>query len=383
MKKTRITFLLGLTIGVFGFAFPAFAHESRTYEIGPATYTFVVGSLGEPVIVGDKTGIDLSISRFATPYTGAEASIKLETRSGEAKKTFELSPAYGAPGKYKTTLLITKSDPLSYRLVGTLEGKNIDLQFECSSAGHKMHSVEDKTRVAIADGITQTSKKGSFGCPAPKSDYQFPAAQEKSSFNGMPGHLPLVLGLFVLIFVLGALMYSRKNVTGSHTVHKQNAKKIAVYTLAGILVLLVGGYSLFCFNKKEKAVPTGHEAMMKMDGMEAMKHPMLEIDQTKPIPSLSIEVTPDSKDGYNIHLLTKNYKFTPQDVGGKATANEGHAHLYVNGVKVARLYGEWFNLSTGALKAGDNTIEVTLNANDHSEWVVLGKHIKATATVLK
>ena len=48
--------------------------------------------------------------------------------------------------------------------------------------------------------------------------------------------------------------------------------------------------------------------------------------------------------------------------GGDHVAGEGHAHVYVDGEKIARLYGPWLHipsLSPGAV------VEVTLNANDH------------------
>ena len=60
-------------------------------------------------------------------------------------------------------------------------------------------------------------------------------------------------------------------------------------------------------------------------------------------------------------------------------ANVGHAHLYLNGVKVARLYGTAYHLSD--LPDGQHTITVTLNTNDHSDLALDGRLIEASVEV--
>ncbi|MCA9368338.1 hypothetical protein KC887_08875, partial [Candidatus Kaiserbacteria bacterium] len=110
-------------------------------------------------------------------------------------------------------------------------------------------------------------------------------------------------------------------------------------------------------------------------------HPMLEVDPALPVPTVTLEAVKDEKDGYNLHLVTTNYTFTPEAANSPPAANTGHAHLYVNGQKVARVYGEWFHLPAADLAQGLNAVEVTLNANDHSEWVYEGAHLAATTTV--
>jgi len=112
-------------------------------------------------------------------------------------------------------------------------------------------------------------------------------------------------------------------------------------------------------------------------------HPMTEVDKAKPVPEVTVTADPDAKGGYNIYLNTKNFKFTPEKVGTAAVANEGHAHVFVNNVKVGRLYGNWAYVADKAFQPGDNQLEVTLNANDHSEWSLDGKHIGDIITLQK
>ena len=153
------------------------------------------------------------------------------------------------------------------------------------------------------------------------------------------------------------------------------AQKIGIIILAFLFGIIIG-YIAFT---PAASAPEMTDAMDMSAGVH--NHPMLEVDTTLPIPTLEIETFKDSKDGYNVHILTTNYTFTPELVNTDPVQGEGHAHIYANGVKVARVYGEWFNVPGSYFKEGENLIEVTLNANDHSEWMIDGQHIIATAVV--
>ena len=96
-------------------------------------------------------------------------------------------------------------------------------------------------------------------------------------------------------------------------------------------------------------------------------------------PALEISLEPDPVSGWNLHIVTDNFTFAPDRAGLAHTPGEGHAHVYVNGEKVARVYGPWFHLP--ALPEGRSLVEVTLNANDHSALAVDGKALKASVTV--
>ncbi|MEO9516413.1 MAG: hypothetical protein ABJH45_19530 [Paracoccaceae bacterium] len=111
------------------------------------------------------------------------------------------------------------------------------------------------------------------------------------------------------------------------------------------------------------------------------KHPPREVAAGGPIPSVSHLMFPDMMDGYNMQILPVNFDFTPAAINREAQDNEGHAHIYVNGVKVSRVYAPWFHLSAELLQAGPNEVTVTLNANDHSEWAIDGVAISSTVIV--
>ena len=57
---------------------------------------------------------------------------------------------------------------------------------------------------------------------------------------------------------------------------------------------------------------------------------------------------------------------------------EGHAHLYLDGQKIARVYGEWYHLPK---LEGDHELRVTLNTNDHQDYAVKGEVVGATKKI--
>jgi hypothetical protein len=94
--------------------------------------------------------------------------------------------------------------------------------------------------------------------------------------------------------------------------------------------------------------------------------------------------------GYNLTLKLQQYNLTPppkalsmddlMSVSFNAKSNfiEGHAHLYINGIKIQRIYGENVHLPQKLFKTGINTISITLNNHGHMYWVADNKKIIAT-----
>ncbi len=110
----------------------------------------------------------------------------------------------------------------------------------------------------------------------------------------------------------------------------------------------------------------------------AQAHPTYEVPAGVPAPSLMVHAAQDSHGGWNVHLMTENFRFTPERAGGADVPGEGHAHLYVNGRKIARIYGNWFHVN---LPKGESRLRVTLNTNGHKDYAVGGR-VVADETVL-
>ncbi|MGW0749603.1 hypothetical protein [Streptomyces sp. NPDC002587] len=93
-------------------------------------------------------------------------------------------------------------------------------------------------------------------------------------------------------------------------------------------------------------------------------------------PEVSITARPDSVDGWNLQLAVENFRFTPDSTGGAALPGAGHAHLELDGRKLARLYGPWFHLPAAQVPEGAHTLTVRLYADDHTAWAVSGKPVE-------
>jgi hypothetical protein len=113
-------------------------------------------------------------------------------------------------------------------------------------------------------------------------------------------------------------------------------------------------------------------ADMASDGEH--QHGKMEVPQGTAVPTVDVVMHKDAKKGWNVQAKVTNFKFAPEKVNAAAEAGEGHAHLFVNGKKITRLYSSWYYLEN--LEPGENRVKVTLNANNHADWASNGKLIE-------
>ncbi|MFB6778502.1 hypothetical protein ACFCX0_14020 [Streptomyces sp. NPDC056352] len=97
-------------------------------------------------------------------------------------------------------------------------------------------------------------------------------------------------------------------------------------------------------------------------------------------PAVTVAVRPDSEDGWNVHLSVRNFRFSPDSVGGAALLGRGHARLFLDGHPLARLYGPWYHLPDSLVReaGGGRTLTARLYADDHTAWAVHSAPIQAT-----
>lgn len=128
----------------------------------------------------------------------------------------------------------------------------------------------------------------------------------------------------------------------------------------------------------------------KMKSMDH-SHIPIEVPEAAHIPALSLSLSKDVMTGYNLHIMLQNYIITPPPIDAKSMEDlmvthidkktgslEGHGHLYINGIKVQRLYGQDVHIPGNLLKQGTNSISVTLNNHSHMYWTVDQRKIVAT-----
>lgn len=160
------------------------------------------------------------------------------------------------------------------------------------------------------------------------------------------------------------------------------SRKIFHMVIVGIIGLLVGFFAGSNLGTvTETAASQTLEAYpidISLAGQH--RHDRLNVPPEK-APSVSIDVRRDPMmpTHFNIRINTENFTLAPESVSGDHVMGEGHAHVFVDDVKISRSYGEWYHLPK--LEPGNHTIKATLNTNDHREYAIDGKSIKAVETI--
>jgi hypothetical protein len=213
-----------------------FAHEQRVLDIHGTLYQIVVGSLNEPIVVGDKTGLDLTIKKIgvrkyfekqvrdgkipenATPVLDLEKSLKVEIYSDAKTMPMELSAAWGQPGKYKTLFYPTSTTKFSYHIFGIIDGSEIDERFTCNEKGHDMkdmlmlagktHTVAD-VPASVLERVLYSGH--SFGCAQAKADFGFPDTAHEQNTPNYAAIFALCISVISILFCMYITL--RKKVT--------------------------------------------------------------------------------------------------------------------------------------------------------------------------
>ena len=95
-------------------------------------------------------------------------------------------------------------------------------------------------------------------------------------------------------------------------------------------------------------------------------------------PTFEVQVLKDPVEGWNILIVTE-VRFAPENVSTGNVEGEGHAHVYVDGAKVSRIYGPWHYLND--LEPGEHEIRIELSNNDHTA-ITTGDHVlEETVTI--
>ena len=118
------------------------------------------------------------------------------------------------------------------------------------------------------------------------------------------------------------------------------------------------------------------QAPSSMAGMDpSMMQKFTDVPVGAPVPTVDFTLTKDSVGGYDLHVVTTNFLFTPQLINTAAIPDQGHAHLYIDGA-LTILLAPWYHLAV--LTPGVHTVLVSLNANDHSVFALHGQPIQAS-----
>lgn len=114
----------------------------------------------------------------------------------------------------------------------------------------------------------------------------------------------------------------------------------------------------------------GSEATTRVlnTGPSTMQHGVANGVSVTPAPTLTLSIPDGPKaEGFTLKLQVENFSFVQTTEDIPHVPNEGHAHVYLNGLKLGRLYGTSFQIS--ALSPGAYEVSVSLNTNDHRPYV--------------
>ena len=172
----------------------ALAHERRTV----GKYTFVVGFLGEPAIVGEPNGIDLRISDAATnePVDGAEKTLKAAIAFGGLEpKEFPLRARFGLQGSYTADVIPTRAGAYIFTFSGTINGQQVSEKFE--SGPGRFSDVASATDLQFPEVVQSASELQKTVVDARAQAADATAAASQAKIFGMGGIAVGILGLLV------------------------------------------------------------------------------------------------------------------------------------------------------------------------------------------
>ncbi|MDE0269131.1 MAG: hypothetical protein OXI96_08920 [Acidimicrobiaceae bacterium] len=187
-------------------------------------------------------------------------------------------------------------------------------------------------------------------------------------------------------------MTKQPHVYGFHKIKH----KASIALLVTLVLVTLGGFVLSCSSSEDSGTdssPTTSSSISDADGsdssvaeqntdnMAGHHHATVrEVSKDLPIPTLTIEVSEDPLNGWNLYAEITDFRLSPENASTVDIPGEGHMHLYIDGVKTARLYSSWYHISE--LAPGEHTIKVTLSSNDHAELAVDGEIISDSQIVL-
>ncbi|MBI3971252.1 MAG: hypothetical protein HY332_08175 [Chloroflexi bacterium] len=136
----------------------ALAHERR--PVGP--YTFVVGFISEPALLGEPNGISLSITKTAdgSPAEGAHQTLRAQVAFGGGQpKEFPLRARFGMPGAYTADLIPTKAGSYIFTFTGTIDGTPVNEKFE--SGPGRFNDVQDTATLQFPEAVPAAAQMAS------------------------------------------------------------------------------------------------------------------------------------------------------------------------------------------------------------------------------
>ncbi|MFI2201087.1 hypothetical protein ACH47Z_09985 [Streptomyces sp. NPDC020192] len=106
-----------------------------------------------------------------------------------------------------------------------------------------------------------------------------------------------------------------------------------------------------------------------------------EVDK-KNAPEVGVEVTPDTRGGWDVRLTFRHFRCSaPGARGGSAVAGRGLVYLFVDGHETTRLRTPGYHLPGRLVPHGTHHVTARLYADDGTVWAVHGTPVQSTADI--
>ena len=112
-------------------------------------------------------------------------------------------------------------------------------------------------------------------------------------------------------------------------------------------------------------------------------HPGNKIEAKMPYPKIDIEVSRDKIEGYNLFFNLQNFKLSPENIEIKNEINSGYLQLFINDIKISRIYSSWFHVPERFFNKKENLIRVKLFTNFHDELTIDSQPIEFEFKIFK
>ncbi len=106
----------------------AWAHES----VESGSFVFEIGWLQEPVVVGERNGLELFVAPKDAPEEGIAdiTTLQFTVEYGSASQSYDLVPAEDDPGHYSAAFIPTVEGQYTFHLTGTVNDESVDVSVD-------------------------------------------------------------------------------------------------------------------------------------------------------------------------------------------------------------------------------------------------------------
>ena len=168
--------------------------------------------------------------------------------------------------------------------------------------------------------------------------------------------------------------FMNPNQTGAMVIPGNDSVQLAMDGAHIMLRVPPGEFPEGSFQSLSLGMSDGSEVVARIlhptptDAMSGMDHGMNNGINLSPSPTITLARDPDvTAAGFEVEIAVENFEFVVVDDMAAHVDGQGHAHIYLNGVKLGRLYEERFEV--GGLSAGEYELTIALNSNDHRPYV--------------